>query len=98
MDAFAGAACSGGCHADRRRIGTTVGERIFDAQTVAYMTSQSERLTTFFEGALAFGATLASMIAYPWPSSPTCGCSTLKKLTRGRHLWLRNNGSTLVSR
>ena len=46
----------------------------------------------------AFGATLASMIAY------FCAQFTdvwmfhfWKRLTNGRHLWLRNNGSTLVS-
>lgn len=79
--------------------GLTIGERTFDASTVAYMTSQSERPTTFFEvRALAFGATLASMIAYLVAQFTDVWMFHFwKKLTRGRHLWLRNNGSTLVS-
>ena len=47
---------------------------------------------------LAFGATMASMIAYL--TAQFCDVHIfhfLKKLTKGKHLWLRNNGSTLVS-
>lgn len=47
---------------------------------------------------LAFGATIASMIAYM--TAQFCDVHIfhyLKKLTNGKRLWLRNNGSTLVS-
>lgn len=47
---------------------------------------------------LAFGAVAASMVAYL--AAQFCDVYLFhfwKKLTRGRHLWLRNNGSTLVS-
>jgi uncharacterized integral membrane protein (TIGR00697 family) len=47
---------------------------------------------------LTMGAVLASMIAYL--AAQFCDVSLFhfwKRLTRGRHLWLRNNGSTLVS-
>lgn len=67
----------------------------YDEQAGGYI----ETGWTFFQVRhLAFGAVAASMIAYL--------CAQLvdvhvfhfwKKLTNGRHLWLRNNGSTLVS-
>jgi len=47
---------------------------------------------------LAFGAVLASMIAYL--AAQFCDVYLYhfwKRLTRGKHLWLRNNASTLVS-
>lgn len=47
---------------------------------------------------LAFGAVVASMIAYL--AAQLCDVYVFhfwKRLTRGKHLWLRNNGSTLVS-
>ncbi len=47
---------------------------------------------------LAFGAVAASMIAYL--AAQFCDVYMFhfwKRLTKGRHLWLRNNGSTLVS-
>jgi uncharacterized integral membrane protein (TIGR00697 family) len=47
---------------------------------------------------LTMGAVMASMIAYL--AAQLCDVSLFhfwKRLTRGRHLWLRNNGSTLVS-
>ncbi len=47
---------------------------------------------------LAFGAVIASMIAYF--AAQFCDVYLFhfwKKLTNGKHLWLRNNGSTLVS-
>lgn len=54
---------------------------------------------TFFQVKhLAFGAVTASMIAYM--AAQFCDVYVFhfwKKLTNGRHLWLRNNGSTLVS-
>lgn len=47
---------------------------------------------------LAFGATVASMLAYL--TAQFCDVHIfhfLKKLTKGKMLWLRNNGSTLIS-
>ena len=47
---------------------------------------------------LTMGAVLASMVAYL--AAQFCDVYLFhfwKRLTRGRHLWLRNNGSTLVS-
>jgi uncharacterized integral membrane protein (TIGR00697 family) len=47
---------------------------------------------------LTFGAVTASMVAYM--AAQFCDVYLFhfwKRLTRGRHLWLRNNGSTLVS-
>lgn len=47
---------------------------------------------------LTMGAVAASMIAYL--SAQLCDVFLFhfwKRLTRGRHLWLRNNGSTMVS-
>ncbi len=55
--------------------------------------------STFFEiRTLAFGAVTASMIAYVAAQFIDVQLFHFwKKLTGGRHLWLRNNGSTLVS-
>lgn len=53
-----------------------------------------------FDGlrSLAFAAMLASMIAYSIAQFVDVQLFHFwKKLTNGRHLWLRNNGSTLVS-
>lgn len=47
---------------------------------------------------MAFGAVGASMIAYV--AAQFCDVYLFhfwKKLTRGKHLWLRNNGSTMIS-
>jgi uncharacterized integral membrane protein (TIGR00697 family) len=47
---------------------------------------------------LTMGAVVASMVAYL--AAQLCDVFLFhfwKRLTRGRHLWLRNNGSTLVS-
>ena len=47
---------------------------------------------------LTLGAVVASMVAYL--SAQLCDVFLFhfwRRLTRGRHLWLRNNGSTLVS-
>ncbi|TVQ30845.1 MAG: VUT family protein [Phycisphaeraceae bacterium] len=47
---------------------------------------------------LAFGAVTASMIAYLFAQFVDVQVFHFwKKLTKGKHLWLRNNGSTLVS-
>ena len=55
--------------------------------------------TAFFQiRKLAFGAVAASMLAYM--AAQFCDVYLFhfwKKLTGGKHLWLRNNGSTLVS-
>ena len=63
------------------------------------MADEAGRVPVFFETrTLAFGAVTASMVAYlvaQW-----CDVQLFhfwKSLTNGRHLWLRNNGSTLVS-
>ncbi|MDG2291390.1 MAG: queuosine precursor transporter, partial [Phycisphaerales bacterium] len=66
---------------------------------VEYVAKQAGRPTVFFEvRALAFGATIASMLAYLLAQFTDVWMFHFwKKLTRGRHLWLRNNGSTLVS-
>ena len=57
------------------------------------------RLPLFFEvRKLTLGAVAASMIAYL--AAQLCDVHIFhfwKRLTNGRHLWLRNNGSTLVS-
>jgi hypothetical protein len=57
------------------------------------------RVPVFFEiRTLTLGAVTASMIAYL--AAQFCDVHLFhfwKRLTRGRHLWLRNNGSTLVS-
>ncbi|MAV55203.1 MAG: transporter [Phycisphaerae bacterium] len=57
------------------------------------------RLPVFFEvRTLAFGAVVASMLAYL--AAQLCDVHVFhfwKRVTQGKHLWLRNNGSTLVS-
>ncbi|HIA11924.1 MAG TPA: VUT family protein [Flavobacteriales bacterium] len=53
----------------------------------------------FFEiRMLTFGATTASMVAYLTAQFVDVRIfHFLKNLTKGKHLWLRNNGSTLIS-
>ena len=47
---------------------------------------------------MAFGAVAASMIAYLVAQLVDVHVFHFwKRLTRGKHLWIRNNGSTLVS-
>jgi uncharacterized integral membrane protein (TIGR00697 family) len=60
---------------------------------------EAGRLPVFFEvRALAFGAVLASMLAYLSAQFVDVYVfHWLRNLTNGRHLWLRNNGSTLFS-
>ena len=57
------------------------------------------REPTFFEiRELAFGAVAASMVAYL--AAQICDVRLFhfwKRLTNGKHLWLRNNASTMVS-
>jgi len=57
------------------------------------------RLPVFYEvRALTFGAVTASMIAYLAAQFVDVYMFHFwKNLTKGKHLWLRNNGSTLVS-
>lgn len=58
----------------------------------------SEDWTYYRLQQLAFGAVAASMVAYLAAQFVDVQVFHFwKKLTRGRHLWLRNNGSTLVS-
>ncbi|MFQ5429756.1 MAG: queuosine precursor transporter [Phycisphaerae bacterium] len=70
-----------------------------DPQTGEPLRDAAGRLPVFFEiKRLAFGAVGASMIAYL--AAQFCDVYVFhfwKRLTHGRHLWLRNNGSTLVS-
>ena len=57
------------------------------------------RAPVFFEvRTLAFGAVTASMIAYLAAQFVDVQVFHFwKRLTKGKHLWLRNNGSTLIS-
>lgn len=59
----------------------------------------AERTGVFFDvQRLAFGAVAASMLAYLAAQFVDVYVFHFwKKLTNGRHLWLRNNGSTLIS-
>ncbi len=59
----------------------------------------ADRLPIFFEvREAAFGAVAASMIAYLVAQLVDVRVFHFwKSLTKGKHLWLRNNGSTLVS-
>jgi uncharacterized PurR-regulated membrane protein YhhQ (DUF165 family) len=70
-----------------------------DPATGGLVRDAAGRLPVFFEiRALTFGAVAASMIAYL--SAQFCDVFLFhfwKQLTGGKHLWLRNNGSTLVS-
>ena len=60
---------------------------------------EDREASVFFQlQALAFGAVLASMVAYLTAQFVDVQLFHFwKRLTKGRHLWLRNNGSTLVS-
>ena len=60
--------------------------------------SDPESLVFYQIRALTFGAVVASMLAYL--AAQFCDVYLFhfwKKLTNGKHLWLRNNGSTLIS-
>jgi len=65
----------------------------------AILLDEAGRLPVFFEvRTLAFGAVAASMVAYLVAQLVDVQVFHFwKRLTRGKHLWLRNNGSTLVS-
>lgn len=70
-----------------------------DEATGELVTDAAGRLPVYFEvKTLAFSAVLASMLAYL--AAQFCDVALFhawKKLTRGRHMWLRNNGSTMIS-
>ena len=79
--------------------GALPGFEALDPATGAIATDAAGRLPVFFEvRALAFGAVTASMVAYMVAQLIDVQVFHFwKRLTRGKHLWLRNNGSTLVS-
>ncbi|MEQ8843413.1 MAG: queuosine precursor transporter [Phycisphaerales bacterium] len=79
--------------------GVLPGFEAVDPATGAMVRDQAGRLPVFFEvRSLAFAAVLASMIAYLVAQLVDVHVFHFwKRLTRGKHLWLRNNGSTLVS-
>ena len=79
--------------------GVLPGFEPMDPATGLPQTDEAGRLPVFFEvRQLAFGAVAASMIAYL--AAQFCDVRLFhfwKKLTGGRHLWLRNNASTMTS-
>jgi hypothetical protein len=79
--------------------GILPGFETIDPATGAIVRDAAGRLPVFFEiRALTFGAVTASMIAYM--AAQFCDVWVFhfwKRVTRGRLLWLRNNGSTMVS-
>ncbi len=79
--------------------GVLPGFEAIDPATGEIARDAAGRLPVFFEvRALAFGAVTASMVAYLAAQFIDVQVFHFWKwLTRGRHLWLRNNGSTLVS-
>lgn len=70
-----------------------------DPETGQAARDAAGRLPVFFEvKTLAFGAVTASMIAYLTAQFVDVYVFHFwRKITNGRHLWLRNNGSTIVS-
>ena len=79
--------------------GVLPGWEQIDPATGEMVRDAAGRLPVFFEvRTLAFGAVAASMIAYLFAQFVDVYVFHFwKKLTKGKHLWLRNNGSTLVS-
>lgn len=79
--------------------GVLPGFEIMDPTTGLPVVDKADRVPVFFEvRTLAFGAVTASMIAYLM--AQFCDVQLFhfwKRFTSGKHLWLRNNGSTLVS-
>ncbi|MEO0511850.1 MAG: queuosine precursor transporter [Planctomycetota bacterium] len=69
------------------------------AETGELVLDAAGREPVFFEiRALAFGAVAASMVAYLAAQLVDVHVFHFwKNLTNGRHLWIRNNGSTVVS-
>jgi uncharacterized integral membrane protein (TIGR00697 family) len=79
--------------------GVLPGFESVDPATGELVRDAAGRLPVFFElRALTFGAVTASMIAYL--AAQLCDVHVFhfwKRVTKGRMLWLRNNGSTMVS-
>lgn len=79
--------------------GVLPGFEPLDSVTGEIARDAAGNLPVFFEiRHLAFGAVTASMLAYL--AAQFCDVYLFhywKKLTQGRHLWLRNNGSTMIS-
>lgn len=79
--------------------GALPGFEAIDPATGTIALDAAGRLPVFFEvRALTFGAVTASMIAYM--AAQFCDVYVFhfwKRVTRGRLLWVRNNGSTMVS-
>lgn len=75
------------------------GFETIDPATGALALDAAGRQPVFYEiRALAFGAVTASMIAYLAAQFVDVYVFHFwKQLTRGKHLWLRNNGSTVIS-
>jgi len=79
--------------------GVLPGFEPIDPATGEIVRDAADRLPVFYEiRALTFGAVTASMIAYL--AAQFCDVYLFhfwKKVTRGKWLWVRNNGSTMVS-
>lgn len=79
--------------------GVLPGTETMDPATGMPELDEAGRLPVFFEiRELAFGAVMASMLAYL--AAQFCDVRLFhfwKKLTGGKHLWLRNNASTMIS-
>jgi len=79
--------------------GLLPGFETIDPTTGAIVRDAAGRLPVFFEiRALTFGAVTASMIAYM--AAQFCDVYVFhfwKRVTKGRLLWVRNNGSTMIS-
>ena len=79
--------------------GVLPGFEEIDPATGALVRDAANRLPVFFEiRNLTFGTVTASMMAYLTAQFVDVQLFHFwKKLTRGKYLWLRNNGSTLLS-
>ena len=79
--------------------GVLPGFETIDPETSRMALDAASRKPVFFEvREFAFGATIASMIAYMTAQfTDVYVFHFWKRLTKGKHLWLRNNGSTMVS-
>jgi uncharacterized integral membrane protein (TIGR00697 family) len=79
--------------------GALPGFEVIDPTTGTIALDAAGRLPVFFEvRALTFGAVTASMVAYM--AAQFCDVYVFhfwKRVTRGSMLWVRNNGSTMVS-
>ncbi len=79
--------------------GVLPGFETLDPATGEMIRDAAGRLPVFFEiRALTFGAVTASMVAYM--AAQFCDVYVFhfwKRLTRGKLLWVRNNGSTMIS-